>query len=75
MSKMLTVNYNKKPIYNIIIENSYDRLSEELKALGAENRKICIVTDSNAGRLLDFITTLSKEHIFLSIIHIANGCA
>jgi len=51
MSKMLTVNYNKKPIYNIIIENSYDRLAEELKALGAENRKICIVTDSNAGSL------------------------
>jgi len=71
MSKMLTVNYNKKPIYNIIIENSYDRLSEELKALGAENRKICIVTDSNAGRLYsqevaDILKSISDQVVIFT---------
>lgn len=51
MSKLLTVNYDEKPIYDIMIEQSFDLLSEKITALGIENKKICIITDSNVEPL------------------------
>lgn len=51
MSKVLTVNYNEKPIYDIVIERNFDNLAASVGKLGLEGRKICIVTDSNVGPL------------------------
>lgn len=42
----INVNYDKKPIYDIVFESSFDKLAEELKNLNSENRKVCIVTES-----------------------------
>lgn len=51
MSKRITVKQNQQPIYDIVIEQSYDKLAEELKKIGAAGKKLCIVTDSNVAPL------------------------
>lgn len=52
MSKSITVSYEGKPCYSILIEQDYKKLSEELRVLGyGPDRKICIVTDSNLFHL------------------------
>lgn len=47
----LPILYEKKPCYEIVFEKSFDKLWEELSILGAENKKICIITDSNVEKL------------------------
>lgn len=51
MSRRLTVCRDQNPIYDIVMEPSFDRLGEEVKKLGLQERRICIVTDSNVGPL------------------------
>lgn len=59
MGRKITVNYEQKPCYDIELQQSFQELPEKLKALGYENRKVCIVTDSNVGKLyLEEIQTL-----------------
>lgn len=62
----ITVNYNKKPCYDIVFSKSFNALAEELKELDIENKKICIVTDSNVNNLfadevIKLIQPLCKE--------------
>ncbi|MBA4688030.1 MAG: 3-dehydroquinate synthase [Candidatus Galacturonibacter soehngenii] len=49
MGKRLTIHGKTKKVnlYDIVIESSFDQLANELKLFALENRKICIVTDSN----------------------------
>lgn len=52
MSKSMTVSYEGKSCYSILLEQTYEKLPEELCRLGYhEDRKICIVTDSNLSNL------------------------
>ncbi len=51
MSDILTVNYEKKPCYDIVIDNSFNELASRVKELGFENRKIAIITDTNVKAL------------------------
>lgn len=51
MSKRMTVKKDNQPIYDIVIESDYEKLAEEVKNVGAEGKKLCIVTDSNVGPL------------------------
>lgn len=51
MSERLPILYNKKPCYDIVFSQSFEELWEELKNLGCENRRICIVTDSKVDEL------------------------
>ncbi|MGN0298585.1 MAG: 3-dehydroquinate synthase [Lachnospiraceae bacterium] len=46
MSRRLTVTDGVKPIYDIVIEHSFERLLEELTAFSIEKKRICIVSDS-----------------------------
>ncbi len=39
------------PIYDIVLEDTFGRLPEEVKRLGSSGRKLCIVTDSNVAPL------------------------
>ena len=45
----ITVNYEGKPCYNIYLEHNFYGLREVLTSLEAQNRNICIVTDSTVG--------------------------
>ena len=51
MSKCITVHYDSKPIYDIIIEHDFCKLAECIHHLGIKRRKLCIVTDSNVEKL------------------------
>lgn len=51
MAQRLPVLYEKKPCYDIVFSQSFEGLWEELTKLGAEERRLCIVTDSNVDKL------------------------
>lgn len=46
MSERITINYEKKPCYDIVFSGSFDGLLEELSKLAVSERRICIITDS-----------------------------
>ncbi len=61
MDKRLTVHKDQTPIYDIVLEKSFDRLAEELEKLHISERKICIVTDSVvAGLYLEQVKTIME---------------
>lgn len=51
MAQRLTVNYEKKPCYDIIFTQDFHSLAEELETLGIGGRRICIITDSTVEKL------------------------
>lgn len=57
----MAVRMDGTPIYDIVLTNSFEGLSGELKALGCDKKKLCIVTDSNVASLyLEEITALAS---------------
>lgn len=58
MSQRMTVHYEEKPIYDIVIERDYKKLCEELEKLHISERKLCIVTESTVG---NYYAELVKE--------------
>ncbi|MCM1027285.1 MAG: 3-dehydroquinate synthase [Roseburia sp.] len=50
MAERLTFLYNKKPCYDIVFDQSYEGLAEELEGLGFGDKRICIVTDSRVDQ-------------------------
>lgn len=62
MSEILTVHMNEEPVYNIVLETSFEKLEEQVTALGTSGKKLCIVTDSNvAGLYLEEVTARLKK--------------
>lgn len=51
MAQRLNVMMNKKPCYDIVFSKGWQELMEELQEMDIQNRKICIVTDSNVDPL------------------------
>lgn len=51
MSERITINYEKKPCYDIVFSKSFDSLGDELEKLNIYERKICIITDSIVAKL------------------------
>lgn len=49
MSKIITVNVNKKPAYDILIENDFFGLAKKIEEIELSGRKCMIVSDSNVG--------------------------
>ncbi len=49
MNNRLTVNYENKPAYDIVMKSNFEGLAKELHGLSMENRKLMIITDSNVG--------------------------
>ncbi len=72
MSERLTVhNDSNEKIYDIVIQGSFDGLSDELNTLGLSNKRVCIVTDSTVEGLygnvvLDIVSKVSKEAYLFS---------
>lgn len=68
MAQRLTINYNKKPCYDIVFSKSFDGLGEELEELELSDRKICVFTDSDveplyAREILDCIQEKCKKAV------------
>ena len=51
MTQVLTVHQSEEPIYNIRLEDSYQNLLHIFDRVHILGRKVCIVTDSNVGKL------------------------
>jgi len=51
MFERLTVNYQNKPCYDIVITEAFTKLSDEIKSLNFLCTKVCIVTDENVNLL------------------------
>lgn len=51
MASRMTINYNKKPCYDIVFTNDFSLLPDELAALDAAERKIAVIADSNTAAL------------------------
>lgn len=51
MSEKLTINYEKKPCYDIVFAESFAELTEELSKLNISEKKVCVVTDSHVKGL------------------------
>lgn len=63
MQEILQVNYNNSWCYDIIFQNSYEKLGEELKKLNLSNRKICIVCDSNTRMYLEEVENNVRGYV------------
>lgn len=51
MADRLTINYEKKPCYDIVFASDFGGLLEELKDFNIEERKIAVIADSNTAPL------------------------
>lgn len=51
MANRMTVYQNQAPIYDIVLEHSFEKLGEEVEKLFVKDKRICIVTDSNVAPL------------------------
>ncbi|MGN0151506.1 MAG: 3-dehydroquinate synthase [Wujia sp.] len=56
----LTVHFDGKPIYNIVYSDNFNRLPSLLNDLGYQDRKICVVSETN-------VASLYMDAILLSI--------
>lgn len=67
----LPVNYMSKHCYDIVFENDFSALVEELKKVSEQDRKICVVSDSNVAALYgeEVVETLKKEYSTV-ILHV-----
>lgn len=62
MSELLTINYDKKPCYNIIFDTSFDGLADSVSELGFNDRKIAVITDSNVKPIYgDAVVSILKN--------------
>lgn len=51
MAERITINYEKKPCYDIVITSGFDGLPAALEPFGIENRRLAVIADSNTARL------------------------
>ncbi|KAB1439644.1 3-dehydroquinate synthase [Candidatus Galacturonibacter soehngenii] len=70
MGKRLTIHGKTKKVnlYDIVIESSFDQLANELKLFALENRKICIVTDSNVESIYSKQLEEILKEIFSQVV-------
>lgn len=71
MSKLITVHYDGKPLYDITIEKDYHGLANVLDKMQIRGHKICIVTDSHvepnyAEEVMNIAGELAEEVILFS---------
>lgn len=69
MSERLTINFEKKPCYDIVFSVSFDDLLEELNKLNIADRRVCIITDSHvAGLYGDEVMQILNENCRKNVI-------
>lgn len=69
-SDRITVNYENKPCYDIVFEQSFENIVTELNKFNIKSKKICIVTESNVGPLYaEKLLKIIKPYCKKIIIH------
>lgn len=67
----IQVLYEKKPCYDIVYRQSFADLADEISRLETENRRICVITDSNVEKLygaevINALTGICKKAVLFS---------
>ena len=70
MANRMTINYEKKPCYDIVFTDSFDLLLDELQAFDVENRRVAVIADTNTARLFgDTVHSILDGHCRQTLIH------
>lgn len=70
MANRMTINYEKKPCYDIVFTEDFSLLADELAAFGIEERKLAIICDTNTERLFaDTVSSILADHCKKLIVH------
>lgn len=70
MAERMTINYEKKPCYDIVFTDSFDLLADELQALDIEHRRVAVIADSNTAALFgDTVIRLLDGHCRQTLLH------
>lgn len=70
MANRMTINYEKKPCYDIVFTDSFDLLLDELQAFDVEHRRVAVIADSNTASLFgDTVCTILKDHCITVLLH------
>ncbi|MCM1266432.1 MAG: 3-dehydroquinate synthase [Bacteroidales bacterium] len=59
MAERMTINYEKKPCYDIVFTEDFSLLADELAEFGIETKKLAVICDTNTERL--FADTVLSE--------------
>lgn len=51
MAKRITINYEKKPCYDIVFTEDFELLTDELAVFDIEEKKLAVICDTNTERL------------------------
>ncbi len=71
MAHRMTINYEKKPCYDIVFADDYELLLDELQAFDVENRRLAIIADSNTERLFgETVRKILDGHCKKVILHV-----
>jgi len=63
MGNVITVHYNKEPLYDITIEHGFSALSGVFEKLGTKGHRLCIVADSTvASHYMDKVTEIARDY-------------
>lgn len=70
MAERMTINYEKKPCYDIVFTDNFDLLLDELQAFDVENRRVAIIADSNTAALFgDTVRNILSGHCRKVLLH------
>ena len=70
MANRMTINYEKKPCYDIVFTNNFGLLLDELQALGIEDRRVAVIADSCTEKLFgDEVCGILNGHCKKLILH------
>lgn len=71
MANRMTINYEKKPCYDIVFTKDFELLLDELNALDIQNRRVAVIADTNTAKLFgDNVTGILKGHCRKVILHV-----
>ena len=70
MAERMTINYEKKPCYDIVFTENFDLLAKEMESLGVEDRRVAVIADSNTARLFgDTVCGILEGHCKQTLLH------
>lgn len=70
MANRMTINYEKKPCYDIVFTEDFDLLADELSAFDIEKRKVAVICDTNTERLFaETVVSKLTENCKMALVH------
>lgn len=71
MANRMTINYEKKPCYDIVFTKDFNLLLDELQAFDVENRRVAVIADTNTAVLFgDTVKGILEGHCRKVILHV-----